>query len=219
MIEIQETEEAVVSTPVDTEKLKEKLGILSRTSPWIIIPLDVTVSTCLVLFGYFYRNINIGKYFWVFIAGIFTWTLIEYVMHRFAFHYPATSEKGKKAIWLVHGVHHDDPKHPDKLYQPPLTNMILMFLFYVSIYLMMGNLVYLFLPGIIIGYLMYSSIHYIIHNFKPPFKWLQPLWRHHNMHHYRFGNKAFGVSSPFWDMIFGTLPPKNVTDGSENQVN
>jgi sterol desaturase/sphingolipid hydroxylase (fatty acid hydroxylase superfamily) len=215
---LPETKEQVIAPEVvDTQKLKSKLGILSRTSPWIIIPLDVAAATGLAVFGYFQRDLNPLNYFWVFLLGIFAWTLIEYVMHRFAFHYPATSEKGKKAIWLVHGVHHDDPKHPDKLYQPPLTNIILMFLFYVSISLMMGKFVYLFLPGIIIGYLMYSSIHFIIHNFKPPFKWLQPLWRHHNMHHYRFTNKAFGVSTPFWDMIFGTLPPKNITDGSENQ--
>jgi 4-hydroxysphinganine ceramide fatty acyl 2-hydroxylase len=215
---LQDTEKKEIpAEAVDTEKLREKLGILSRTSPWIIIPLDITIATCLVLFGYYYREINVVKYFWVFFTGIFAWTLIEYMMHRFAFHFPAKSEKGKKAIWLVHGVHHDDPTHPDKLYQPPLTNMILIFLFWVSIYLMMGNYVYLFLPGIIIGYLMYSSIHYIIHNFKPPFKWLKPLWRHHNMHHYRFEHKAFGVSSPLWDIIFGTLPPKNITDGTDKE--
>lgn len=197
---------------VDTGKLREKLGILSRTSPWIIVPLDITTATALIIFGYYQRDLNPVKYFWVFILGLFAWTLIEYLMHRFAFHYPAKSEKGKKAIWLVHGVHHDDPTHPDKLYQPPLTNIILMFLFYISISLMMGKFVYLFLPGIIIGYILYSSIHFIIHNYKPPFGWLKPLWRHHNMHHYRFTNKAYGVSSPFWDIIFGTLPPKDISE-------
>ena len=214
---LEKQDQSVPAEVVDTAKLKSKLGILSRTSPWIIIPMDLTASVGLVLYGYYYRAINPLQYFWVFLLGLFAWTLIEYVMHRFAFHYPAKSEAGKKTIWLVHGVHHDDPKHPDKLYQPPLTNLLLMFAFYLSISLMMGKFVYLFLPGIIIGYLTYSSIHFIIHNFKPPFKWLKPLWRHHNMHHYRFSNKAYGVSSPFWDFIFRTMPPKNITDGSEEK--
>lgn len=210
---MEDTKEKV-STPVDTEKLQNKLGILSWTSPWIIIPLDVAIASGLVLFGYFYRDVNVIKYSWLYFLGIFTWTLIEYLMHRFAFHYPAKSDKTKKTIWLLHGVHHDHPTHPDKLYQPPLVNMILITLFYLTIYLFMGRLVYLFLPGIITGYLLYSTVHFVIHNYKPPFKWIKFIWRHHNIHHYRFPDKAYGVSSPFWDVIFGTLPPKNIDDGA-----
>ena len=31
---------------------------------------------------------------------------------------------------------------------------------------------------------------------------------HHHLHHHVYEEKAFGVSSPIWDFIFGTLPPK-----------
>jgi len=28
----------------------------------------------------------------------------------------------------------------------------------------------------------------------------------HAIHHYKYPEKAFGVSSPLWDFVFGTLP-------------
>ena len=48
-------------------------------------------------------------------------------------------------------------------------------------------------------------MHYLIHAIEPPFKFLQPLWRNHHLHHYRNENLGFGVSNTIWDKIFGTM--------------
>ena len=56
-------------------------------------------------------------------------------------------------------------------------------------------------------YLMYGSMHYAIHAFTPPAK-LKALWRNHHLHHYKYPQMGFGVSSVIWDVIFGTVPPK-----------
>ena len=54
-------------------------------------------------------------------------------------------------------------------------------------------------------YLLYASMHYAIHAWNPPFKWMKPLWRNHHLHHYKDEEKGFGVSSTIWDLVFGTM--------------
>jgi len=61
-----------------------------------------------------------------------------------------------------------------------------------------------FFPGFILGYLMYASMHYAIHAWHPPFKWMKPIWRNHHLHHYKDEERGFGVSSHVWDKVFGT---------------
>ena len=43
------------------------------------------------------------------ITGGLAWTLIEYSVHRFMFHFKARSGVGKYLVYLFHGIHHDDP--------------------------------------------------------------------------------------------------------------
>jgi sterol desaturase/sphingolipid hydroxylase (fatty acid hydroxylase superfamily) len=33
---------------------------------------------------------------------------------------------------------------------------------------------------------------------------MRPLWRNHQMHHYRNEHLGYGVSNTFWDNVFGT---------------
>ncbi|MGB5306226.1 MAG: fatty acid hydroxylase, partial [Gammaproteobacteria bacterium] len=53
------------------------------------------------------------------VLGLFTWTLTEYCLHRFVFHYPARSRLGKWFVYLFHGNHHDDPRDKTRLVMPP----------------------------------------------------------------------------------------------------
>lgn len=60
-------------------------------------------------------------------------------------------------------------------------------------------------------YLMHRFVyHYAIHAWRPPFKWMKPLWRNHQLHHYKEQERGFGVSSTLWDHVFGTMfEPEN----------
>jgi sterol desaturase/sphingolipid hydroxylase (fatty acid hydroxylase superfamily) len=82
-------------------------------------------------------------------------------------------------------------------------------------YFLMGQMVYMFFPGFLIGYLMYGSMHYAIHAWHPPFRFLKPLWRNHHLHHYKSDDKGFGVSSSFWDRVFGTYFDVNEKEDKE----
>ncbi|KAF3450239.1 hypothetical protein FNV43_RR06319 [Rhamnella rubrinervis] len=61
--------------------------------------------------------------------------------------------------------------------------------------------------GIVLGYVMYDLTHYYLHHGKPSKAFTQNLKRYHLNHHFRIRSSGFGITSPIWDSVFGTLPP------------
>jgi len=181
---------------------------LTRTHISIPLVLFGVISAGLMIYGFQHGYINAINGPLLFVAGFFAFTLIEYIMHRFVFHLQPKTEKQEKFAYTVHGVHHDYPKDKDRLAMPPPLSLILSSLFFGLYYLIMGNMVFGFLPGFLMGYASYLWVHYMVHAFKPPKNFFKVLWVHHGIHHYKDPHNAFGVSSPFWDVIFRTMPKK-----------
>lgn len=88
---------------------------------------------------------------------------------------------------------------------PPVPSLIIASIIFALMYLFMHQNAIVFFPGFMLGYLMYGSMHYAIHAWNPPFKWMKPLWRNHHLHHYKDEHKGFGVSTTVWDRVFGTM--------------
>lgn len=181
---------------------------LTRTHISIPLVLFSVISTALLVYGFREGYINVVNAPLLFIAGLLVFTLIEYIMHRFVFHLNPKTEKQEKFAYTVHGVHHDYPKDKDRLAMPPPLSILISSIFFGIYWLIMGNLVYGFLPGFLMGYAAYLWVHYMVHAFKPPKNFFKVLWVHHGIHHYKDQHNAFGVSSPFWDVVFGTMPKK-----------
>lgn len=181
---------------------------LTRTHISIPLILFSVISTGLLVYGFQHGHISAINAPMLFLGGLLTFTLIEYIMHRFVFHLQPKTEKQEKFAYTVHGVHHDYPKDKDRLAMPPPLSIILSALFFGLYYVIMGNLVFGFLPGFLMGYASYLWVHYMVHAFKPPKNFFKVLWVHHGIHHYKDPHNAFGVSSPFWDLIFRTMPKK-----------
>lgn len=184
------------------------LELLTRTHPLVIVSMYIPV--CGYLLWYFHVNIHpsVGLMLGIFFLGIFSWTLAEYLLHRYIFHYIDESAWSKKFHYLVHGIHHDYPKDKQRLVMPPLPSIGLAIFFFGIFWLLMHTYTFAFFAGFLLGYLSYAMIHYATHAFRPPKNFFKIIWEHHSKHHYRSPEKAFGVSSPFWDLVFGTMPPK-----------
>ena len=141
----------------------------------------------------------------LFIAGIFVWSLTEYLMHRFLFHYHPTSSFGKRLHFIFHGVHHDYPNDAKRLVMAPAVSIPLAFLYYYLFRFLIGEqYVAPFFSGFVSGYLFYDMTHYAIHHFNFKSKFWLDLKHHHMIHHYKDMHNGFGVSSKFWDLIFRT---------------
>jgi 4-hydroxysphinganine ceramide fatty acyl 2-hydroxylase len=110
-------------------------------------------------------------------------------------------------VYKLHGIHHEYPRDRERLFMPPVPSLVVASFFFGLQYLLMGWHVLAFFPGFLFGYLLYGSMHYAIHAFSPP-SYLKALWRNHHLHHYKYPDQGFGVSSVLWDHIFGTIPPR-----------
>ena len=183
----------------------EYLEYLTKTHPLVIWGMYLPIIA--VLTWYSIAKIQFsGLYtFMLFLAGVLIWTLTEYVLHRFVFHYQPESPRGKKIHYIIHGNHHEYPRDRERLFMPAAPSLIIASMFFFLHYFIFGKPAFSIFPGFLFGYLVYGSMHYAIHAWNPPFKWMKGLWRNHHLHHYKHDDLGFGVSSTLWDHVFGTM--------------
>ncbi|MCF8242034.1 MAG: sterol desaturase family protein [Melioribacteraceae bacterium] len=168
---------------------------------WIFIPI-ISYMTY-ISFAEF--SVSISNYFLLLAGGLVIWTLTEYVLHRFVFHFEFKSKFGKKIHFMFHGVHHDYPNDSRRLVMPPSVSLPLASMFYFFYLWLLGpENVYPFFSGFLIGYLFYDITHYAIHHYNMKSRFWLFIKKHHMLHHYKDANKGFGVSQPTWDHVFGT---------------
>ena len=144
----------------------------------------------------------------LFVGGLVIWTLTEYVLHRYIFHYEPTSKVGKYLHFMMHGVHHEYPNDSKRLVMPPAVSIPLALLFYLVFSLILGmKYIFPFFAGFLVGYMLYDEIHYATHHAPLKNGLGQKVKHHHVLHHYHDPEKGFGVSTPVWDYVFGTVDP------------
>jgi sterol desaturase/sphingolipid hydroxylase (fatty acid hydroxylase superfamily) len=191
------------------------LEFFTHIHPVVVLILYVpVVVTCLwravseragesltpVLFGY--------------VGGILVWSFSEYLLHRFLFHFEPESPRLKWVWYLIHGVHHEQPGCKTRLVMPPVLSIPLAFLFYGLFYLTIGIVlgspawIAPIFAGFLTGYLIYDMVHYATHNLTMSWGFLKFIKRYHLLHHYKTPDDRFGISSPLWDVVFGTKPKK-----------
>jgi 4-hydroxysphinganine ceramide fatty acyl 2-hydroxylase len=182
------------------------LEALTRTNFAVPVTLYYALSVACILYAAFYTSLELWRLVYFFPLGVFVFTLVEYLIHRFLFHFNATSEKQQKIKYNIHGVHHEYPKDKDRLAMPPVLSIVLAAFFFVVFLPVFGSNIWLFFPGFLSGYSTYLFIHYAVHRYRQPRNFLSVLWKHHSLHHYRSEETAFGVTFPLWDYVFGTVP-------------
>ena len=185
----------------------EELEVLTKTHPIVIFSIYLPVIGFMLYYSIAYRSINAGTGILIFLGGVLAWTLFEYLIHRYLFHFIAESDRAKRLVYTMHGIHHEFPRDRERLFMPPIPSIIVACILFTVFKLLMGPLIFAFFPGFLTGYLLYGSMHYAIHAFAPP-KYMKALWRNHHLHHYKHGDKGFGVSSVLWDVVFGTMQKK-----------
>ena len=117
-------------------------------------------------------------------CGLVAFTLAEYITHRFVLHAIAP---------VQHGIHHARPRDAvDKIFWQ-------IWVGFVALYFTTGGAV---LAGALFAYAWYLFIHYCAHH--NPAILPASLLKHHLDHH-RFANRNYGVTTTFWDRVFGTM--------------
>jgi sterol desaturase/sphingolipid hydroxylase (fatty acid hydroxylase superfamily) len=178
---------------------------LSRTH--ISVPLTVffLYSAGLLYWSIANTSLSIFVTAGFFVIGLIFFTWVEYWAHRGLFHMDTYTKAREKLQYTIHGVHHEFPKDKTRLAMPPLLSVTISTVLLLLFRLVMGDYVFAFLPGFLTGYAAYLSVHYMVHAYQPPKNFLKYLWINHGTHHYKNGEMVFGVSSPLWDYIYGTM--------------
>jgi sterol desaturase/sphingolipid hydroxylase (fatty acid hydroxylase superfamily) len=146
------------------------------------------------------------------LLGLFTWTFIEYVGHRFVFHHQPRTPRQERLLFLLHGVHHAQPQVKTRLVLPPALTLPLavpsygLFHLILAVALDVPRWVAPVFSGFVSGYLLYDMLHYATHHLPMRRGVLKYLKRYHLQHHFKTSDQRFGVTSPLWDILFGTKP-------------
>ncbi len=192
------------------------LESLSRVHPAVPLFIFVPIIILMLYLSFFSFQIKFLSIIGLVIFGLFIWTITEYLLHRFIFHWELKSKIGAKIHFIFHGVHHDYPSDSRRLVMPPSVSIPLAALFYFLFKVLIGSISVLpFFAGFLIGYLFYDITHYAIHHFNMHSKFWLAIKNHHMKHHYQDSHKGYGVSSPIWDMIIGTNFPSKSSKNIE----
>ena len=181
---------------------------LSRISPQTVLAVYLPMIVLTIWKSY---TVGVGAlgFGFLFLAGIIFWTLFEYVLHRYVFHFFPKGQFQERVQFLFHGVHHQYPNDKDRLVMPVTLSLAIAAVLFLLFSAVLGDLVWAFFAGLLLGYLAYDMTHYSIHHARAPkSKYFKKLWKHHMDHHYRDTNKGFGVSSAVWDHVLGSLQTK-----------
>ena len=195
-----------VSNKNETVRMFESdfMEFFSHVHPATPVVLFGPIIGLMLYLAFVHNNLSVLTVLAFFVVGILSWTLLEYVIHRYVFHYEPKTRWGKLLHFIVHGVHHDYPNDATRLVMPPIISVPLAVVFYGLFMLTLGRFAPAALAGFGFGYVCYDSIHYATHHFAMKhgiWRWLK---QYHLRHHYQDDHVGYGVSSPLWDHVFKT---------------
>jgi len=132
------------------------------------------------------------------IAGVCLWTLIEYLLHRYVLH----------RVPVLHDMHEAHHADPSALVGTPSWLSALLFVvaaFLPANWAFGSTAACALTAGMMLGYLCYVGVHHVTHHWRlVPGSWLYGLKHRHARHHYAKTPGNFGVTTMFWDRVFGT---------------
>ncbi len=129
-----------------------------------------------------------------FTAGLFLWTALEYLMHRFAFH-----------GFAPHWEHHERPTEAKYILAPLGLSLPMAGAIFGVLWAAAGpGVAAAVVAGVLAGYLVYEAVHLRIHSQAAGGAMLRALRRNHYYHHFAKDTKCYGVTSPLWDLILAS---------------
>jgi 4-hydroxysphinganine ceramide fatty acyl 2-hydroxylase len=180
---------------------------ITRNSPNITLAFYWGLALLFAVASLRHADLNFWEKAGLFAVGLFLWTFLEYILHRFVFHVHRFLPFTKKIQDVLHGLHHQNPRDAARLLMAPLPGTILAVFIFFLLYLFAELNALVMMTGMLSGYLFYSHLHFRLHK-KPNRLFFHKLRTHHLLHHNKFPDKAFGITSPLWDIIFRTMPPE-----------
>jgi len=136
----------------------------------------------------------------LFALGVLIWTLLEYLLHRFVLH-------GFDPFRRWHQMHHDRPAA--RICSPTVISASAF-----GLLVLLPSLALLptwqglpLAAGVLAGLFVYSLAHHALHHHRPQRPWARRYKLWHASHHQPGQHHRFGVTTFFWDGVWGTTGP------------
>src|SRR5688500_15116761 len=103
-------------------------------------------------------DIEVTELVWLVPIGLFAWTLLEYGLHRFAFHLERHDTWLLRVLTASHNAHHSAPRDPDKVFVHTTFGLVVSLLLYTLLYISSGSVFRAagLMTGIWMGFLYYE---------------------------------------------------------------
>ncbi|MFO0982839.1 MAG: sterol desaturase family protein [Planctomycetota bacterium] len=178
--------------------------------PWVILP---THGALILLTGgsAWRRSLSATMFCFAFCSGYASWTLFEYVLHRWFLHHHRI--KAIQAVfWTrLHREHHQyrsmrDPDHHGVHVGVSLPLALLVIL---AASTEDSGVALALVAGWLFGYLAYEALHWLFHSAERDC-WIgrlvpiRALWDAHRIHHLVTMKANYGFVALFWDRRFRT---------------
>ena len=175
----------------------EALYRLSRTRAnyWLESMLDTLLGAALLGAG-LRHHVPLPAAVMLVLLGLFLFSFMEYVFHRWVFHGPL------QPMAHGHASHHADPRGYDSLpfFLPAL---VLFCVVAAGALIAPAADVWLIASGVAFGYVAYGLAHFMIHHRRFRNARLRRWAARHHIHHHH-PERNFGVTTPLWDALLGT---------------
>lgn len=145
------------------------------------------------------------------LAGVGTWSFLEYVIHRWMGHERALAKRWFNFFGGEHTRHHSEGDYFAPPWKKALSAVVLVPLITAAASGLVGTpLAMAYALGFVGFYLTYEWLHLRLHTHEaltPYGRWAR---KHHFAHHFHDPSRNHGVTSPIWDWAFGTLDTVDV---------
>lgn len=138
------------------------------------------------------------------LSGVAIWTVTEYALHRYVFHFEPRSDLLKKAVYIIHGNHHSHPNDPLRNLMPPIVSISVGGLIWLALVSAIGAQGTWVLLGFMAGYVAYDLVHFACHQFPMKGRLGNALKVHHMRHHHLKAGGNYAITGMIWDRVFGT---------------
>jgi sterol desaturase/sphingolipid hydroxylase (fatty acid hydroxylase superfamily) len=135
------------------------------------------------------------------LAGIFSWSFAEYLLHRFLGH----ACKGRNRFSREHLAHHSNPDY----FAPTWQKVLLAIAWFLGVFsvsqFLLGEIIALtYSISFACMYGFYEVLHRRIHTHAPLGRYGRMVRAHHLAHHFTDARQCHGVTSRIWDRVFDT---------------
>ena len=106
------------------------LEFFTHIHPAVVVVIWLPVGLFFLMRAIRDPNLGVAALVLGLLGGLAIWTLAEYVLHRFVFHFKPRTAWQERLSFLFHGVHHAQPRSKSRLVMPPAVSVPLGVLFY-----------------------------------------------------------------------------------------